>query len=512
MAPKLVRGLSDGHDSLGGVDLTAYRHVLRVPGLPVILALGVLVRVPMFAAGLVLTLHVVGPLGGTYAQAGVAALANTAAMALSGPWRGRLLDRVGLRRVLVPCLVVMAACWSVAPFVGYLPMVVLVTVAGLFNLPALSILRMAIMAATPDDRQRTALSLDSVVMELSFMAGPLLGVWAASHHSTSWVLFAFQMLGVAAGIAIWVADPPLVTPSAPSTGLEPPGQPSSATHQALTTQLASTTQPSVATAPGSATGSPVASGIDAAAGSVAAATIRGATTSPAAAAKLATTQAVPVAAASTAPGGMSGPGGMGGPGGPGRHAGVPEPRSWSTLPVAGVFLVAVSATITLSGTDLALVAILRTMERPELLGVVMSIWGVGSAVGGLLYGGAHRAVPASVLMLGLGLVTLPLTWANSVPSVAALAFVAGLFCAPTITATVDQIGQLVAEGSRGEAIGWHGSCMLIGGAVGAPLTGFAIDAGGAGFGFLVVAVLGMVGAAVAMVTVRRPTFRQVQLR
>lgn len=459
MAPKLVRGLSDGHDSLGGVDLTAYRHVLRVPGLPVILALGVLVRVPMFAAGLVLTLHVVGPLGGTYAQAGVAALANTAAMALSGPWRGRLLDRVGLRRVLVPCLVVMAACWSVAPFVGYLPMVVLVTVAGLFNLPALSILRMAIMAATPDDRQRPALSLDSVVMELSFMAGPLLGVWAASHYSTSWVLFAFQMLGVSAGVAIWVVDPPLVTQPAPAVA------PGGVAPQAGTPSPSGPAQPS------------------------------GPMPSAAAAPQVSTMQPTHKAEPGPKDSVLSTP-----------------PRSWFTLPVAGVFLVAVSATITLSGTDLALVAMLRTMERPELLGVVMSIWGVGSAVGGLLYGGAHRAVPASVLMLGLGLVTLPLTWANSVPSVAALAFVAGLFCAPTITATVDQIGQLVAEGSRGEAIGWHGSCMLIGGAVGAPLTGFAIDAGGAGFGFLVVAVLGMVGAAVAMVTVRRPTFRQVQLR
>ncbi len=459
MAPKLVRGLSDGHDSLGGVDLTAYRHVLRVPGLPVILALGVLVRVPMFAAGLVLTLHVVGPLGGTYAQAGVAALANTAAMALSGPWRGRLLDRVGLRRVLVPCLVVMAACWSIAPFVGYLPMVVLVTVAGLFNLPAMSILRMAILAATPDDRQRTALSLDSVVVELSFMAGPLLGVWAASHYSTSWVLFAFQMLGVSAGVAIWVVDPPLVTQPAPAVA------PGGVAPQAGTPSPSGVAQPSGPMP--SAPATPQVSTMH--------------TAHP--------TDPVPKDSVLSTP-----------------------PRSWFTLPVAGVFLVAVSATITLSGTDLALVAMLRTMERPELLGVVMSIWGVGSAVGGLLYGGAHRAVPASLLMLGLGLVTLPLTWANSVPSVAVLAFVAGLLCAPTITATIDQLGQLVAEGSRGEAIGWHGSSMLIGGAVGAPLTGFAIDAGGAGFGFLVVAVLGMVGAAVAMVTVRRPTFRQVQLR
>ena len=72
-----------------------------------------------------------------------------------------------------------------------------------------------------------------------------------------------------------------------------------------------------------------------------------------------------------------------------------------------------------------------------------------------------------------------------------LLFVSGLFCAPSITATVDTLSRLVPLGARGEAIGWHGSSMTLGIALGAPLAGFAIDAGGWQWGFVVVSAVGL---------------------
>ena len=96
-----------------------YRRVLSSPALRQALVLGVLVRMPIFAGGLVLTLHVVSTLHRSYGAAGLVSAAATIAIAISGPWRGRLLDRLGLRRVVVPSIVVAAVCWSIAPFVGY---------------------------------------------------------------------------------------------------------------------------------------------------------------------------------------------------------------------------------------------------------------------------------------------------------------------------------------------------------------------------------------------------------
>ncbi|HET8766424.1 MAG TPA: MFS transporter, partial [Pedococcus sp.] len=98
--------------------LTRYRRVLVVPALRRALVLGFLVRMPIFAGGVVITLHVVSHLHRSYGAAGLVSAAATVAIAISGPWRGRLLDQHGLRRVVVPSIVVAAVCWSVAPFVG----------------------------------------------------------------------------------------------------------------------------------------------------------------------------------------------------------------------------------------------------------------------------------------------------------------------------------------------------------------------------------------------------------
>ena len=156
-------------------------------------------RIPIFAGGVVLTLHVVQTLGRSYGAAGLVTAGATVAIAVSGPWRGRLLDRMGLRRVVLPSLLVSAACWSVAPFVGFWPLLALAALAGLFVVPTFSIIRQAVIAAAPEGDRRTALALDSVAVEVSFMVGPVLGVWAATLWPTSWVLFGIEMLGVVAG-------------------------------------------------------------------------------------------------------------------------------------------------------------------------------------------------------------------------------------------------------------------------------------------------------------------------
>ncbi len=57
-------------------------------------------RIPAMAAPLVFTLYVVDDLDGTYAQAGVVAAATTLGAAIGSPWRGRLIDRLGLRRAV----------------------------------------------------------------------------------------------------------------------------------------------------------------------------------------------------------------------------------------------------------------------------------------------------------------------------------------------------------------------------------------------------------------------------
>jgi predicted MFS family arabinose efflux permease len=165
--------------------------------------------------------------------------------------------------------------------------------------------------------------------------------------------------------------------------------------------------------------------------------------------------------------------------------------------------------VVLAGSDIAIVAAVRGFGQQAAIGVVLALWGLGSLFGGLVYGAWHRSVGAYWLLGGLALATLPLALATSLGALAGLSFVAGLLCAPTITATIDQASRVVPAASRGEAMGWHASFLTAGGAIGAPLAGFAIDhAGKAGAGFATVAMAGLGLSVIGLVTAlgrsRRP--------
>ena len=93
-----------------------YDEVLRVPAFRKAELISLLARIPQYGFGVTLTLHVVQTLGMSYTAAGVVAAVYTVAAAIAAPWRGRLLDRLGLRRTLLPSLIVVPLVWGVAPF------------------------------------------------------------------------------------------------------------------------------------------------------------------------------------------------------------------------------------------------------------------------------------------------------------------------------------------------------------------------------------------------------------
>ena len=374
--------------------LDPYRRVLSVPAMRQALILGILVRIPIFAGGVLLTLHVVQTLHRDYGAAGLVSAAATVCIAVSGPWRGKLLDTKGLRRVVLPSLVVTAICWSIAPFVDYIPLLLLAALAGLFVVPTFSIIRQAVIAAVPESDRRTALSLDAVAVEVSFMIGPVIGIWAATIWSTAWVLFTIEMLGVLAGIGLWLVDPVMHADHPDHVDIDGDAE--------------------------------------------------------------------------------------------------PLPRSaWFRPQFLAMCAAAAATTIVLSGCDIAFVAALREFDQVALIGPVLAIWGLGSVIGGLVYGMWRQSVSAFLLLGGLSVATIPIALAPGVWPLAGLGFVAGLLCAPTITATVDQLSRVVPDAVRGEAIGWHGSAMTAGSALGAPVAGLAIDHWGWPGGFISVSLVGL---------------------
>lgn len=385
------------------MSFSTYADILRTPAARRALTVGLLIRIPMWAGAVIITLHVVSHLGRSYTEAGVITAAGTVAAAVSGPWRGRRLDRIGLRATVMPSLLVLTACWVLAPWVGYWALLPLAFVAGLFVVPTFSIIRQVLISAVDDERRKTALVLDSVAVELSFMIGPALGVLAATYWNTSWALLTCELLSVAGGLALWIINPPLL----PESG----------------------------TGSGSAGADPTSSA-------------------------------------------------------------KPSLRGWMSPAVLAIIAASATATIVLSGTDVGIVASLRQLGHQSSIGWILTVWGAGSAVGGLIYGAMKRTVSAFVLVGLLGLTTIPVAWAGDRWSLAVLLFVAGLFCAPAITATIDNLSRAVPARVRGEAMGWHGSALTGGSAIGAPMIGFAIDHGGWPAGFVFAGAIGLFIAAI----------------
>ncbi|GAB4003264.1 MFS transporter [Nocardioides ultimimeridianus] len=381
-----------------------YADVLRIPLVRRILLLGMIVRVPLWAGSIALTLHVVTHLHGSYADAGFVAAVQAAALGISGPWRGRLLDRLGVRRAITPSLVVLALTWSIAPWVGYWPLLGLASLAGLFTVPSFSIVRAVLIGAVPEHQRTTALSIDSIATELTFMVGPVLGVLAATTLPTPTALFACEMASLAGSALIWWANPSL-----------------QGAHDAV------------------------------------------------------------------------------------EPAGAERRRLRMTLPILTVLAMSMAAVIILTGEDLGTVATLREWDMPGSIGWMLALWGLGSAVGGLLYGALHTRPSATVLLLLLGLSTVAVPLAQETVGFTVILFLSGAFCAPTMTAMTTLLSHLVPPANRGEAMGWHGSAMMLGSAAAGPLIGVALDGGGWRWGFLTAGLIGLGIGLVGLVVTSRAT-------
>ncbi len=201
-----------------GGRLGPYRDVLRLPGLPALMVLSLLSRVPASASAIVLTLHVVLTLDHGYAAAGTVGAASTIGMAVGAPLLGRLIDRFGLRPVLALGACTEILFWSAAPVLPYGALVVCALAAGALGVPLFSVVRQSIAAIVPEAQRRPAFAVDSMAVELSYIIGPALGtllVLQASSPVAVWVVGAGRVLS---GIGLWLLDPPTKTAG---TGDEP---------------------------------------------------------------------------------------------------------------------------------------------------------------------------------------------------------------------------------------------------------------------------------------------------
>ncbi len=196
------------------------------------------------------------------------------------------------------------------------------------------------------------------------------------------------------------------------------------------------------------------------------------------------------------------------------HRGVRQAFPWLTGPLVVVMIIAAGAGLVLSGSEVGIVAALELSGDEGQLGLVFVAWCAASVIGGLVYGALSRPIAPSVLLIGMALLTLPMGFADSTLSLALLSIPPGLLCAPVLSAASEKVADLVAEDRRGEAMGWYGSALTSGVALGAPVAGLLIDLTGPWGGFTAVgvvsAVIGVVGLGARNLGTRSATQRSLQ--
>lgn len=159
------------------ISLSRYRTLLQSRDFREIIAASFVGRLPIGVTGLALLLYVQSALG-SFAQGGAAAGFYMAGLATMAPILGRIIDRRGPRGVLSVTMVLFPAAllslvWGIEQLGA--PAVVLAAAVGATFPPITVCMRTYFRQRLADEMQlATAYSLESVLIELIFILGPVL--------------------------------------------------------------------------------------------------------------------------------------------------------------------------------------------------------------------------------------------------------------------------------------------------------------------------------------------------
>ena len=383
----------------------SYRGFLATAHVPSLLGLAVLARLPAGVNALAVVLFLEARTG-SFAVAGLVAGALAGGGAVGAPLQGRLVDARGARRVLLPLSIVHAA--GLAGIVvlgeagaGVVPMMLVAFAGGAALPPVSSVTRTLwpVLLSGEGALLNAAFALDSVLVELVFVVGPLLAAGAS--------LF----LGPAGALA--VSGAAVVIGTAGFTALRPVREMERRPHLRR--------------------------------------------------------------------------GWLGALDSPGMRTLV-----LVTLPIGFAF----------GAVEITLPAYGEARGAAVWAGVLLGLHALGSAVGGLVYGGRarRRALRDSyvrlTLLLPLGF--LPLAMVTSLPAMALLLFAAGAVIAPLLATGYQQVGGVAPAGMVTEAYTWCITALVSGIAAGSALTGALVESAGWRLGFVVAVTAALIAAVTAL--------------
>lgn len=188
--------------------MNPYLDVLKTPGAWRFLLPGMVARLP-YAMMQIGVLLLVRWATGSYGAAGVASAAAAVSQAFVGPQTGRLADRHGQRRVLVPQVLFHATALGVllalAQARAAAPLLIGMSAVAGASMPQVgSMVRARWANLVGGSRLTTAFAIEAIADELTFTAAPVLLVALATGLSPVWALLVALIL-VLAGTLLFAA-------------------------------------------------------------------------------------------------------------------------------------------------------------------------------------------------------------------------------------------------------------------------------------------------------------------
>jgi MFS family permease len=189
----------------------------------------------------------------------------------------------------------------------------------------------------------------------------------------------------------------------------------------------------------------------------------------------------------------------------GGHAPAPH-----RIPVmVGILAGTVSAGVSIGVLDATFPALAVTLgTKAAIGGIFITVMALGSGTGGLLFGprvagGGSIGRRAAILLVGFGIVTIPMAAAHSIWVVVALAFLAGAPFALMTTSASVLIQRSVDEARTTEAFSLLNAGLLAGAAIGSALASSLLGPAGARTTLLLAGAGPLIGGAGLLVVITR---------
>ena len=156
--------------------------------------------------------------------------------------------------------------------------------------------------------------------------------------------------------------------------------------------------------------------------------------------------------------------------------------AWRSAGIRTIVVAAGCAAIAFGALEVALTAFAEEQGSRDAVGPLITVWSIGSLVGGLAYGARTWSSPASsrfLILSGLlGVGALPLPFAGSLVAMGAFLFGTGLALAPLGATAYALLASLAPEGTSTEAYSWHIVANVVGSSIGAFAAGVLIEHAG----------------------------------